>query len=66
MNEYMKKTLTVILGVVALFACLWLVVHGHSVGFAAGGLGLGGLAFELAGLAGILVLLGIYNHGYTK
>lgn len=64
MNEYTRKTLTKLVAAAALIACLWLVVHGHSVGFSSGGLGLGGLAFELAGLAGILVLLGLYNHSY--
>lgn len=64
MNEYTKKTLTLVLAAIALIACLWLVVRGHSVGFASGGLGIGGLLFELGGLAGILVLLGLYNHSY--
>ena len=64
MNAYTRKTLTKLVAAAALIACLWLVVHGHSVGVSSGGLGLGGLAFELAGLAGILVLLGLYNHSY--
>lgn len=65
MNEYTKKKVKIIVGLAALLACLVLVVVGHNVG-STGGLstGFAGLGIELLGLAGVLVLLGIYNHGY--
>ncbi len=67
MNEYTKKKVKIAAGLAALLVCLALVVLGHSVG-ASGGLsqGLTGLGVELLGLAGILVLLYLYNKPYTK
>lgn len=66
MNDYQKKTLKIVLGVIFLIASLALVIVGHRIGTNAAGLGLGGLAMEFGGLAGILILLGIYNHGFNK
>lgn len=40
------------------FVCLWLVIVGHS------NIGKQGLAIELVGLAGLLVLLWDYNRPY--
>lgn len=63
MNEYTKGKVKILAGVLALLVCLGLVVAGHSIGnFGDLATGLKGLAVELAGLAGILVLLGVYNH----
>ncbi len=65
MNEYTKKKVKIIVGILALAVCLALVVIGHSVG-ATGtwATGMKGLGIELLGLVGVLALLGIYNHGY--
>lgn len=65
MNEYTRKKVRVAVGLIALVICLLLVVAGHNFG-ASGSLsnGIGGLCIELLGLAGVLVLLGIYNKGY--
>lgn len=67
MNEYTKKTLKVILAVIAALACLVLVIVGHSMGFMSDFTqGVIGLCVELVGLAGILVLLYLYNRSYKK
>ena len=65
MNEYTRKKVKIAVGLVALVLCLVLVVFGHNFG-SCGTLstGIGGLGIELVGLAGVLVLLGIYNKGY--
>ncbi|HJA24665.1 MAG TPA: hypothetical protein H9795_01230 [Candidatus Fournierella merdigallinarum] len=65
MSEYTKKIVKIVVGIIALAVCLALVVIGHSIG-SSGGLstGIAGLGVELLGLAGVLVLLGVYNHGY--
>lgn len=67
MNEYAKKKLTVAVGVVVLLVCIGLVIFGHNYGFS-GDLskGIGGLGIELLGLAGILVLMYLYNKPFTK
>ena len=49
MNEYTKKKVKIVAGLLAL--------AGLSTG-------LTGLAVELLGLGGVLALLGVYNHGY--
>ena len=67
MNEYTKKKVKVILAVIAALVCVALVIIGHSMGFMAGMTqGLIGLGVQLIGLAGILVLLYLYNKPYTK
>lgn len=67
MNEYTKKTLKTVLAVIAVLVCLALVVIGHSMGFMSDFTqGVIGLFVELAGLAGILVLLYLYNRSYKK
>lgn len=65
MNEYTRKKMKIAVGLVALVLCLVLVVFGHNFG-SSGTLstGIAGLGIELVGLAGVLVLLGIYNKGY--
>ncbi|WP_367925030.1 hypothetical protein [uncultured Ruthenibacterium sp.] len=65
MNEYTRKKVKIAIGLLAFAACLLLVIVGHNFG-STGGLssGIGGLVIELVGLAGVLVLLGIYNKGY--
>lgn len=67
MNEYAKKKLTVAAGIVAVLVCIGLVIFGHNYGFS-GDLskGIGGLGIEILGLAGILVLLYLYNKPFTK
>lgn len=65
MNEYTKKTIRNILALIAALACLALVIIGHSMGFMADmSQGLMGLGVQLVGLAGILVLLYLYNRRY--
>lgn len=67
MNEYTKKTVKTILAVIAALVCLALVIIGHSMGFMADFTqGVIGLCVELVGLAGILVLLYLYNRSYKK
>lgn len=67
MNEYQKRTVKVILALIAALVCIALVVVGHSMGFMADYVqGVTGLCVELVGLAGILVLLYLYNRGYKK
>lgn len=67
MNEYTKKTVKLILAGIAALVCLALVIAGHSMGFMADiRQGMIGLGIQLVGLAGILVLLCLYNKPYTK
>lgn len=67
MNEYTRKKVKIALGLAALLVCLVLVVLGHSMGsFATLEQGLVGLGVQLVGLAGILMLLYLYNKPYTK
>ena len=67
MDEYKKKTLKTVIWLVLLFACIGLVIAGHSMGFM-GDLqqSIISLLVELLGLAGILVLLYLYNKPFTK
>lgn len=58
MNEYTKKILIGILVVVVFVVCIALVVVGQK------NIGPTGLLTMLVGLAGLLVLLGIYNKQY--
>ena len=67
MDEYKKKTLKTVIRLVLLFACIGLVIAGHSMGFM-GDLrqSITSLLVELLCLAGILVLLYLYNKPFTK
>lgn len=58
MNEYTKKILVGILVAVVFVVCIALVVVGQK------NIGPTGLLTMLVGLAGLLVLLGIYNKQY--
>lgn len=58
MNEYTKKILIGILVAVVFVVCIALVVVGQK------NIGPAGLLTMLVGLAGLLVLLGIYNKQY--
>jgi uncharacterized membrane protein len=58
MNEYTKKILIGILVAVVFVVCIALVVVGQK------NIGPTGLLTMLVGLAGLLVLLGIYNKQY--
>ena len=67
MDEYTRKKVMVVLGVVATLVCLALVIIGHSMGFMSSMTqGIIGLGVQLIGLAGILFLLYLYNKPYTK
>lgn len=65
MNEYTRRIVKIVVGLVAVVVCLALIVWGHSIG-AFGDLaqGLKGLGLEVLGLAGLVTLLGIYNRRY--
>ena len=54
MNEYTKKKVKIVAGLLALAVCIALVVIGHNLG-ASGGLSMGltGLAVELLGLGAL-------------
>lgn len=67
MNEYTRKKVKVALGILAALVCIALVIIGHSMGFMSDMTqGIIGLGVQLLGLAGILVLLYLYNKPYTK
>ena len=67
MNEYTLKKVKVALGILAALVCIALVIIGHSMGFMSDMTqGIIGLGVQLLGLAGILVLLFLYNKPYTK
>ena len=67
MNEYTLKKVKVALGILAALVCIALVIIGHSMGFMSDMTqGIIGLGVKLLGLAGILVLLYLYNKPYTK
>lgn len=67
MNEYKRKTLKVILAIIAVLVCIGLIIAGHSMGFMSSmAQGIAGLGVQLLGLAGILVLLYLYNKPYAK
>lgn len=58
MNEQTKKIIIGILVAIVFVVCVVLVVVGQrEIGYA-------GLGKQLIGLAGLLTLLGIYNHQY--
>lgn len=58
MNEYTKKTLIAILAFAAVIVCIALVVVGQR------NVGWNGLLLELGGLAGLIILLWLYNRKY--
>lgn len=58
MNEYTKKILMGILAAIVFVVCIVLVIVGQK------SIGPAGLLTMLVGLAGLLVLLGIYNRQY--
>ena len=63
MDEYTRKKVKVLLGIVATLVCLALVIIGHSMGFMSSMTqGIIGLGVQLIGLAGILFLL----YGYFR
>ena len=67
MNEYTLKKVKVALGILAALVCIALVISGHSRGCMSDMTqGIIGLGVQLLGLAGILVLLYLYNKPYTK
>lgn len=58
MNEYTKKTLLSILAIAAVIVCIVLVIAGQR------NVGWNGLLMELGGLAGLIILLWLYNRKY--
>lgn len=58
MSESAKKIITAIIVLVVFIACLALVIMGQR------NIGLGGLCTMLAGLAGLVFLLWLYNRQY--
>ena len=61
MNEYLKKKLQIVLGIIVLVVCVALVIVGQRNTGA-----WSGLATQILGLGGILVLLFLYNKQYSK
>ncbi len=60
MNEYTIKKIKGVLAAVWFLFCLWLVIDGQKT------VGLTSLGKMLSGLAGILVLLYLYNRSFNK
>ncbi len=58
MNEYTKKIITGLLVAIVFIVCIVLVIVGQK------NIGPSGLLMMLAGLAGLLVLLWLYNRQY--
>lgn len=58
MNEQIKKMIVGILVAIVFVVCIALVIVGQRH------IGLGGLGMELLGLAGLLVLLWLYNRRF--
>lgn len=58
MNEYTKKLLVGILVAIVFVVCVAMVIVGHR------NIGLAGLGVQLLGLAGLIVLLWLYNRQY--
>lgn len=58
MNEYTKKIIIGILVAIVFVACIVLVIAGQRI------IGWTGLGMELLGLAGLLVLLWLYNRQF--
>lgn len=58
MDEYNKKIVIGILIALFFVACMALVIGGHRI------IGWNGLLMQLAGLAGLILLLWLYNRQY--
>lgn len=58
MNEYTKKLLVGILVALVFVVCVAMVIVGHR------NIGLAGLGVQMLGLAGLIVLLWLYNRQY--
>lgn len=58
MSERSKSIIIKIAAAIVFCICVALVVMGHK------NIGLSGLLTQLLGLAGLLALLGLYNHQY--
>ena len=58
MNEYTKKLLVGILVAIIFVVCVALVIIGHR------NVGLSGLGTQMIGLAGLIILLWLYNRQY--
>lgn len=58
MNEYTKKLLVGILVAIVFVVCVAMVIIGHR------NIGLAGLGVQMSGLAGLIVLLWLYNRQY--
>lgn len=61
MDEYLKKKLLVIAGIVLIIVCVALVIIGQRQTGQWSGLGI-----QMIGLAGILALLYVYNKPYSN
>ena len=61
MDEYLKKKLHIVPGIVVLIVCVALVIVGQRNTGA-----WSGLATQMVGLAGILALLFVYNKQYNQ
>ena len=58
MNEHTKKIVQRLIAVIVFAVCIWLVVAGQKH------IGPAGLGVMLIGLAGLIVLLWLYNRKY--
>ena len=58
MNEYTKKLLVGILVAIVFVVCVAMVIVGHR------NIGIAGLGVQMLGLAGLIVLLWLYNRQY--
>lgn len=61
MDEYLKKKLLVVVGIIVLIACVALVIVGQRQTGQWSGLGI-----QMIGLVGILALLYVYNKPYSN
>ena len=61
MDEYLKKKLLVIAGIILIILCVALVIIGRRQTGQWSGLGI-----QMIGLAGILALLYVYNKPYSN
>nr|WP_297279937.1 hypothetical protein [uncultured Butyricicoccus sp.] len=61
MDEYLKKKLLVIAGIILIILCVALVIIGQRQTGQWSGLGI-----QMIGLAGILALLYVYNKPYSN
>lgn len=61
MDEYLKKKLLVIAGIILIIVCVALVIIGQRQTGQWSGLGI-----QMIGLAGILALLYVYNKPYSN